>query len=57
LEERIDRQEAKLEAFSEMSDEDVPCDLEQEFARQEHKERLEAELNALRKLASTDGSS
>lgn len=55
LEDRIDRQEAKLEALSEMSDDDyVPSDLEQEFIRQEQKERLEAELDALRKMTSAE---
>lgn len=56
LEDRIDRQEAKLEALSEMGDDDVPSDLEQEFLRQEQKERLEAELDALRKMTSAESS-
>jgi phage shock protein A len=54
LEDRIDRHEAKLEALAEMNSDEIPSDLEEEFLRQEQKERIEAELDALRKLASSE---
>lgn len=50
LEDRVDRQEARIQAWSELDQTDVPTsDLEKEFLEKERKEQVELELEALRK--------
>ena len=49
LEDRVDRQEAKIQAWAEMDGEAIPeSEIEREFEQQERKSKLEAELAALR---------
>lgn len=49
LEDRVDRQEAKIQAWSEMDGESIPeSEIEREFEKQERQSKIEAELAALR---------
>ncbi len=55
LEDRIDRQEAKLQAWSELDGTEIPeSDVEREFLEREQKEKVETELESLRRLATQD---
>jgi phage shock protein A len=49
LEDRVDRQEAKIQAWSEMDGESIPeSEIEREFEKHERQSKIEAELAALR---------
>jgi len=49
LEDRVDRQEAKIQAWTEMDGEAIPeSEIEREFEKQERQSKIEVELAALR---------
>lgn len=50
LEDRVDRQEARIQAWTEMDGDQLPnSDVEKEFLEQERKDRVQSELEALRR--------
>lgn len=50
LEDRVDRQEAKIQAWTEIDGDGIPdSELEREFAQQELKSKIEAELESMKR--------
>jgi phage shock protein A len=50
LEDRVDRQEAKIQAWSEIDGDSIPeSDIERDFSKQELQSRIDAELAAMKR--------